>query len=256
MEEKSIPQRSNTSTKRLAWTALALILITMFLSMFVYVGTIATMKATQLVYVCFIALWTALALACLLKIVLKRVVFSNGKTLIVAIITILLGSSYIKVIIDTWNTGLGRQESTHRAKCAYGPRIIDKAMYAYAEDHYAKDHEYEYPPQDTWRQILIEEGYIGKNELSCFICPSIGGDPEKETSYIYRKPVYFEGNAPVLYDRKNNHSYPAEDSSRGRNVIGGAHGVVFLTEKEFQEQIRKDNARRQEMGLLPIPADD
>ena len=88
-----------------------------------------------------------------------------------------------------------------------------------------------------------------------FICPSIGGDPQKECSYIYRGPASIRtpGNGAVLHDRKNNHNYLRPF---GRNVIGGAHGVEFLKEEKFQERIRKENAERQEMGRPVIPAED
>ena len=170
----------------------------------------------------------------------------------IIVIALLIGVLLWKFKLN-WDWAGMHKEARNRTVCGTNLKTIDTAMYMYGEDHKGQ-----YPPKNNWRQPLVKEGYI--HNMKLFICPSVGGDPDKEPSYIYRGPASTRssGNRPVLHDRKNNHSYPTDYSSGrvGRNVVGSAHGVEFLKEEEFQERIRQDNAKRQEMGLEPIPAED
>lgn len=211
---------------------------------------IAAMKITRWINVSGMGLGALLGIICLLIIMVQRVLRSHKKAIGLSIGAILLGSLGIWGQASTWDTEFGREEAANRAVCAINLKTIDTAMCRYANDHGDK-----YPPPENWQQILIEGGYIRKKDIKCFICPSVGGNPRKECSYIYRGPaaVRTSGDWFILYEHKKNHNYP---KPFGRNVVNGGHGVTFLSEEEFQERIRKENAERKKYRLPVIPAQD
>ncbi len=113
------------------------------------------------------------------------------------------------------------------AVCATRVKGLDTALYLYANSHKGK-----YPDAGRWSEVLIEEDYT-PGEL--FICPSVGGDPEKDNHYVllpWPGPDDVDGNLLVLFESKANHN-------GRRNVVGGAHGVEIVDEADFQERLAK-----------------
>ena len=210
---------------------------------------IAVKEAVRLVHLVGLAASALLGISCLLMIVLKGVLRLNKKPIALSTAAILLGLMGIRIQVLYWETEFGREEPANRAVCGTNLSTIDTAMFLYSNSHNGK-----FPPADNWQQILIEGGYIRENDMKCFICPSAGGNPRKESSYIYRGPasISTEGHWIILHDRKNNHSL----RPFGRNVVNGNHGVAFLGEDEFQEQIRKENEERKKLGYPVIPTQD
>ncbi len=109
--------------------------------------------------------------------------------------------------------------------CATNMKGQDNALYLYAATHKDK-----YPDAARWREVLIEEDYAPKK---VFICPTLGGDPEKDNHYVFVPwpwPNQVDGNFLVIIERKANHSGQ-------RNVVCGDHGVRNVSEAEFQEML-------------------